>query len=223
MKAPLPIRVGPSRFPDAPPNIAALPVDARGFPIPWFVHVDDAGHEDFRVIGRGKMQRALQQRLCWICGQRLHTVKAFVIGPMCAINRISAEPPSHLECATFAARICPFLSRPLAKRNDRDLPVESCTNESALAHNPGVALVWCTARFKPVMGAGLDERLFQLGAPHSVRWYCEGRTATRDEVMTAIRKGLPFLVEAAAADGPEAITELQRRARDAMKFLPKAA
>jgi hypothetical protein len=35
---------------------------------------------------------------------------SFVVGPMCGINRNSAEPPSHKECAQWSARNCPFLS-----------------------------------------------------------------------------------------------------------------
>lgn len=27
----------------------------------------------------------------------------FVVGPMCELNRISGEPPSHRECAEFSA------------------------------------------------------------------------------------------------------------------------
>ena len=34
--------------------------------------------------------------------------KAFVIGPMCAVNRVIApEPPSHRDCGTFSARVLP--------------------------------------------------------------------------------------------------------------------
>jgi hypothetical protein len=34
---------------------------------------------------------------------------------------MSAEPPSHRECAEYAVRACPFLTRPLAVRNERGL------------------------------------------------------------------------------------------------------
>ena len=39
----------------------ALPIDRRGFPVPWFVSWDDGG-PDFRVIDRGKIVQAVKQR-----------------------------------------------------------------------------------------------------------------------------------------------------------------
>src|SRR4051812_23024705 len=104
------------RFPDAPPGIAALRVDGRGFPVPWFLAWNGRGEPDFRYVHPERAMQAIKRQCCWICGQQLGRMKAFVIGPMCAVNRVSSEPPSHPLCADFAARVCPFLSRPLAKR-----------------------------------------------------------------------------------------------------------
>ena len=62
---------------------------------------------------------------CWLCGQTLGKHMTFPIGPMCAITRTTAEPPSHLACAEYAVKACPFLSQPRMRRNERDLP-EAC-------------------------------------------------------------------------------------------------
>jgi hypothetical protein len=83
-----------TRFPNAPPAIQALPLDRRGFPVPWFIKWFD-GQPDFRVADREKMALAVRHGRCWICGKPMGRMKCFVIGPMCAVNRISSEPPSH--------------------------------------------------------------------------------------------------------------------------------
>src|SRR5262245_3833667 len=101
---------------DMPGRIRWLPIDARGFPVPWFVAWFKDGEQvepgvglpDFRVADANKMRSALKLRLCWVCGKRLGRHLAFTIGPMCAINRTMSEPPSHYECARFAAQACPF-------------------------------------------------------------------------------------------------------------------
>jgi hypothetical protein len=85
----------------------------RGYPVPWFVAWVN-GHADFRVIDSPKLPLAVRNSLCWICGQPLLGKRAYLIGPMCAVNRVSAEPPSHVRCAEWSARACPFLTRPHA-------------------------------------------------------------------------------------------------------------
>src|SRR5258708_1131539 len=106
---------------EVPSRIAVLPKDQRGYHVPWFVAWID-GVPDFRVIGGGKLPHAVREKLCWVCGQPLGGFMAFMIGPMCAVNRISSEPPSHRECAVYSARVCPFLSNPEMKRRETNLP-----------------------------------------------------------------------------------------------------
>lgn len=109
-----------------PDRIKRLPVDHRDFPVPWFVQwFDDGkpsdfgiGTADFRVIDARKIGVAIRERRCWVCGDRLGVHLAFLIGPMCAVNRVISEPPSHRECAEFSAQTCPFLSRPRMRRNE---------------------------------------------------------------------------------------------------------
>ena len=114
-----------------PRRMQSLPVDPkRGVPVPWFVvWLDEAGEPcaagkgtpDFRVVRPNGIAVAHTHQLCWVCGERRGTFSAFVIGPMCAVNRISGEPPAHLECADFAGRACPFLVRPAMKRRETNL------------------------------------------------------------------------------------------------------
>jgi hypothetical protein len=203
-----------------PDRIRKLPVDERGYPVPWFVHWDDCtGEPDFRVIGPGKIVEAISRQRCWVCGERLGKFVTFVIGPMCVINRISSEPPSHRDCARFAAQRCPFLTRPRMKRNEHELP-EGYSEAAGvmIKRNPGVAVLWVTLGFK-ILSVD-DGYLFKVGDPVELEWYAEGRTATREEILHSIDTGLPFLEEAAALEGPEACAQLGRQYKKALSLVP---
>jgi hypothetical protein len=62
--------------------------------------------------------------------------------------------------------------------------------------------------------------LFDIGEPTDYRWFCRGRDATREEVMESIQTGLPILQEAAEAEGPHAVRQLQKQYDEAMSFVP---
>lgn len=213
------------RFPDAPPAILKLRTDHRGFPVPWFVEwIDDA--PDFRIIGHGKWGKAHRQHRCWVCGQKLGRMNAFVIGPMCAVNRVSSEPPSHPVCADFAARCCPFLANPRMRRNENgmaELGAKSVGGE-AIKRNPGVALVWWTLNYK-VFDDGQGGLLIRIGEPMRTSWYAHGREATRAEILASIESGLPLLRDLAERQdreepGAEAVAMLERMTATALQLVP---
>jgi hypothetical protein len=205
---------------EIPFRIRKLPLDARGFPVPWFVHWPENGEPDFRVVGPDKITNAVRFKLCWICGEKLGRFMVFVIGPMCMINRVSPEPASHRDCAQFAARVCPFLTKPKMKRNEHDMPEHQPAAGIMVKRNPGVCVLWvtsgCTAFAAP--GGG---QLFHLHDPLELEFYAEGRTATKEEILHSIDTGLPILEEAAAQDGPEACAELGRQYKRALALVPK--
>src|SRR3954464_12191298 len=109
-------------FGTLPERIARLPV-YEGWPVPWFV-AQANGRPDFRVVDRQKFSKAIKERRCWICGDKLGHWLAFPIGPMCSITRTISEPPSHRECAEWSIRYCPFLSNPAMVRNTADVPAD---------------------------------------------------------------------------------------------------
>jgi hypothetical protein len=205
-----------------PARMAGLPLDPEGRPIPWFVDRNPAtGEYDFRVMDSRKIGYAVRNKLCWVCGNPMGDAKpTFVSGPMCGVNRISAEPPSHHDCAVYSATRCPFLTTPRRKRRDKDMPegVREPTG-TMIKRNPGVALVWTAKDFKVI---AVDARgvLFRFGPPLKVQWFAEGRQATRQEVLDSINSGLPILEDAAAKDGPEAIAELRNMTRTALALVP---
>ena len=108
-----------------PPRVAVLPVNKAGYPVPWFVDrdADVNGQPDFRYADPRKLDRAIAYSLCWVCGQRRGVHASFVIGPMCSVNRVSAEPPCHLDCAIYSARACPFVANRKMVRRDRQMPL----------------------------------------------------------------------------------------------------
>lgn len=201
-----------------PDRMKHLPISPNGFPTPWFV-ASVNGERDFRVADPEKMVQAVNYKRCWICGQTMGVYKAFTIGPMCAVNRNTAEPPEHLECAEYSARACPFLSKPRMRRNSVDMP-DGHKNPAGIMidRNPGVACIWITKSYRVTRDrTGV---LFEIGDPERVLWFAEGRTATRDEVMASITSGLPILEKMAREDGPEALIYLAKCVEIAMPLVP---
>jgi hypothetical protein len=216
----MPYNVAISRL-DMPARFLRLPVDSRGFPVPKFVAWVD-GKPDLRAVDARWFNRAVSSRLCWLCGEPLGRHMAFVIGSMCAINRTTSEPPSHLECARFAVKACPFLTQPQRPRNPHDLPEQ--TEQPAGIHfdrNPGVSLIWVTEHYSPFkVGNGV---LIKLGEPNKLEWYSHGREATREEIMASIDSGIPKLRELAEKEGPDAIKEFEKELERGLALVPKAA
>lgn len=216
-------------LPPLPARFTKLPTH-RGFPVPWFVAVID-GVPDFRVIGPDKIPLAHNRRLCWLCGQRLGSYLTFVVGPMCAVNRISSEPPSHTECAEFAAVACPFLSRPHMVRREGRMPdgVDPPAGVG-LKRNPGVTLLWTTRSYTVRRVAAHEANpgvLFEMGDPLKVQCFAEGRTATRAEIRASIESGLPLLTAGAPPMGEieryRSEKEIERRTEEALQLLGAAA
>ena len=151
-------------IPVPPPRIARLPRNHAGYPVPWFVATVD-GTPDFRIVRPGGIKDAVRFELCWLCGQRLGANAAFVLGPMCTINRVSPEPPSHRDCALYAARACPFLTTPHMRRRTTGLPGDIVDPDGEMiARNPGVVAVWVSRNWSPIPG----HRLFDVGEAATV-------------------------------------------------------
>jgi hypothetical protein len=204
-----------------PDHMRHLPISPKGFPVPWFVAQID-GQYDFRVIGPGKIAEAHNRRRCWLCGEPMGRWSVFTIGPMCTINRVSAEPPSHLACAEYAARACPFLTQPKMRRNEKGIENTGAVKAAGImiARNPGVTALWITKSYRLMDADG--GVLFKVGTPERVLWSCEGRPATRAEIEASIASGLPLLEAEAVKDGPEGIAALEEAVRASRDLLPAA-
>jgi hypothetical protein len=221
----------PVKLPSPPIRIARLPKDERGYPVPWFVAWFEDGREvnrhvvgakpDFRVLGSGNRELAVKKRLCWVCGEPLGVHQVFAIGPMCAVNRTTMEPPGHRACMEYSATACPFLTVPARRRNEAGLEaIEHHVAGFMIKRNPGAIALWESA-FRP-FNAG-NGWLIHLSEPTRVDWWTQGRQATRAEIEDALEAGYPELMNVAKDEGPEAVAALTHMRNDAMRFLPAAA
>lgn len=208
-------------------RLKRLPIDERGYPVPFFVAWID-GKPEFRMADPRKQQRCIQNSLCWVCGQLLAEPElAFIIGPMCGINRISSEPPAHMECAEWSVRGCPFMAKPQMERREHEM-IAAAGNIGGgviIARNPGVMLIWGTYNFKIINAPnkeGGSGPLWQVGDPSSLSFWREGRAATRAEMIESIESGLPLLLNAGrtAQENAECEPEIRRQLAEFMKLLP---
>lgn len=202
--------------------MASQRLDHRGYPVPWFVQWID-GVPDFRVMDGAKLRRALRDRLCWVCGEKLGKYLTFVIGPMCAVNRTTAEPASHRDCAIFSATACPFLTLPKAQRREANLPEGGVVAGNMISRNPGVTCLWTTLDYRPFRADrndGAEGVLLEIGEPTEVLWYTQCREATRAEVLESIHSGLPLLEAEAKRQGLEAEQALARYVERGLRYVP---
>ena len=151
--------------------------------------------------------------------------KTFLLGPMCAINRIISEPPSHRDCAIWSAKNCPFLSRPRMVRTEKDMPPGMIEVPQACrsTRNPGAVAVWTTKTYHPFQppSGSTPAMLFSARqAPTEVMWFANGRRATRKEVLDSIDSGYPTLEEMAREEGPAALAALATQREVAMALVP---
>ena len=216
-------------LPELPPRIKRLPKDDRGYPVPKFVEWMKDGKPaadrtspgavpDFRYANQGFRARAFKQGLCWICGEPTGVHQVYAIGPMCLINRTTMEPASHRDCATFAAKACPFLIRPRMRRIGFDEDEPRGVAGQMIERNPGCVALYETRQAETFQATG--GWLIRLGKPDRVDWWAEGRQATRAEVMASIDSGYPLLLDQAMKDGQDAVEELGRLSIEAFKLLP---
>jgi len=162
---------------------------------------------------------AYRFKLCWLCGRRYGRWVSFAIGPMCAINRISAEPPSHHDCAVYAAQACPFLSTPSMRRRTTGLPEKkSVLGGFMAARNPGVVALWLTRDWR--VSEEFNGYVFRLGDPERVEWYTRGSVADRAAALAALDSGRDFLHQ--YTERASDVTELNEAYGKALNLLPTA-
>jgi hypothetical protein len=108
-------------IPAVPERMLKLERDPRGYPIPWTVMRDSDGRPHFTINDTARVQRALKEDRCAICGDKLFRGRWFIGGPGSAFHPNGAyiDPPLHHECMRYAAQVCPYLARDhYAKRID---------------------------------------------------------------------------------------------------------
>lgn len=174
-----------------PDCMAGRPVDRRGFPVPWFVTVkDENGDWDFAQVEKTRWDAAFEYNRCWVSGEPLGAYKSFVSGPLGVVNLIAGDPPVKKELALWSVKVCPFLSRPLARRSEKDLGdiTVSAHQGFAVNRNPGVTAIYTTKSH-----ARVNSAVVRMGPLEDITWWCQGRPATRTEVQASLDEGLRII------------------------------
>jgi hypothetical protein len=205
-----------------PARIAALPRDHRGFPVPYFVQWQN-GEPVFPAFDPVRFKRCVERQFCWVCGQPLGRMMAFTIGPMCVINRVTAEPPAHAECAHYSVQVCPFLTTPKMGR----VPAHKVHDDGVQAPggimvpgNPGGAVVWICRTYRVEQTA--TGPIIRIGDPiGGVEWWIRGQRAAPDAAAALFDSAARRLrLLALEHDGLEALPAVERQIRLAEGLLP---
>ncbi len=201
-----------------PPRLVSRPRDRHGRVVPFFVAYVN-GEWDFRVVDPNRLHDCLRFKWCWQCGKPMGGNSVFVVGPMCTVNRVSAEPPSHMDCSLYSVQVCPFLTKPQMRRRDapEGVPLEDPPGVF-IQQNPGVTALWTSRSWKSFTADG--GLLFDIGEPVDVAWWSQGRLATRAEVFEAFDQGLPRLKQEAAKGGDRSMFTLGQMFAEATKLVP---
>jgi len=204
-----------------PGRMMHLPRDKRGYIVPWFVQWLNS-EPVFPAFDPDKWRLAVKQGRCWVCGGHMGRWMTFVVGPMCTINRVSAEPPSHIECAEYSAKVCPFLANPNMRRVPHEkVPGGEMIQPGGLMEdrNPGLMALWRTRKMAILPTA--TGPLVQMGDPSQIDWWYRGRMATPYEIHEGFETGAAVLRRRAVEiDGEDALPEINRLTARARKLLP---
>jgi hypothetical protein len=115
-----------------PAAVAARPRDARGYPVPAITPWED-GEPRFASTGVARSYLCAVERRCSVCATPIEPgpvwrvvggPEAEAIGAALADGReyrnaaATVEAPGHRACMLYAAVICPYLSRPTARRGE---------------------------------------------------------------------------------------------------------
>jgi hypothetical protein len=107
---------------EIPKRMQHLRRDERGYPV-FFTLGDDI---QFKAIDGRRVVECAQRYLCGVCGQSLRTSitgtwfqSAFIGGAFSGlITGVFTDPLMHLECATYASEVCPWMVMQNFRRSD---------------------------------------------------------------------------------------------------------
>jgi hypothetical protein len=159
-----------------PPRVARMPCDHRGFPVLYTVRPRDFvdGTEcDFRIINLTNYERCYTETLCGVCGEKVHGQLWFLGGPMCVQNRIFGDPAMHEECARYAMRVCPFLTKRDFGYHDRAGDEEKGLgrDDNLIKTKPERLVLYATADYLPIRPRGSGKLLCTVKHARFVEWY----------------------------------------------------
>lgn len=200
-----------SRFAHMPPRVARLPVDARGFPVPWFVSWR-GGTPLFPVVDAAKLGVAWTAERCWICGEGLGAWRGWIVGPMSALEGATPEPPSHCECAAFAMTACPHLASADARFSEDAAGAPGHVAQANVSRlRTDATAIWVTRGRGASAVRANGGVLFRLEPPARLEWWSRRRPASGQAVREAIAAALPTLRRTAEAERRTAALDARLR------------
>ncbi|MEV7989566.1 hypothetical protein [Micromonospora sp. NPDC085948] len=81
-----------------------------GLVVPWITVQMPDGRYRFGAIDAERLQSAFINRLCQICGERMHRLFVFAMRDVDFERLITHEPAMHAECARYSTTACPMLA-----------------------------------------------------------------------------------------------------------------
>lgn len=124
-----------------PERMSSLPLDERGYPIPFIVFRDDNNKPHFTINDEYKRLSIIKQDRCPICGEKLLRGRWFVGGPLSAFHPegLYLDSGMHHECMNYAMQVCPYLAAPkyLKRISDKTVKTEDIS-QSRLFIDPTV-------------------------------------------------------------------------------------
>ncbi len=158
-------------LPPLPDGVAALPRNAQGLPVPWFVAaLPDGTRSDLRVADPEKRDRSILRSLCWVCGLPLDRMRVFIGGPLSVRNRRFSDSWMHPACAEFSAAGCPFLNGSMARRSGRAMPGPTHSPAGLKLDSIDLVALYYTTRPARIERGGA----ISPGAARWVRWWSRG-------------------------------------------------
>jgi len=121
---------------DIPKLMEHLPIDDRGYPVPYFVPMVN-GKPDFRFQDSRKKKVCRDFLKCSVCGNRLFAKSFwFITGPMGFHNATVSDEPMHEDCARYSLAVCPHLFFLKAERRETNVPAAAVKNPNVLLGKP---------------------------------------------------------------------------------------
>jgi hypothetical protein len=141
---------------EIPKELAHLKIDKRGYPVPFFVPWNN-GEPDFRYMDAQRLYMIIDNKLCHICGKKLHKDYCyFISGPIGYQNRISSDAGMHRICAEFSLKACPHLYLQKAERRENDEVGKLINSKPSpiIKEKPSTLLLIKASKFKIVLYEG---------------------------------------------------------------------
>jgi hypothetical protein len=215
-------------LPPIPPHMQELPLDKRGYPVPYFVQWVN-GVPDFRVSNMRRIYECTNKKLCMICGKALNKDEGcvFAVGPLSTLTQTNDEPPMHRACAEFSAQVCPWMLHPGMKRIPKPLPdgtMSAGQLEAVGAINGGAPKVWALYDTDSYIAEAQENRtiLYFMGEPREIHWWKAGRRATREEVLEALTDTVAFMKAYPGCESPEVQKHYDDRFTELGLWVPEA-